>query len=251
MDLDALGGLVKLGLSEKEANTYLALLRLGEAGASHISKESGIHPRSTYDSLEGLVSKGLVTFAEKKGSRVFAAFGLETLMGLVEERRHVVENLIPTLEKQLKTHDEPLVRVFRGIDGMRSVWEDLLKEAKPIYFYGGAMQGFRFHLKDYAQRWNQRREKLKIPVRLIYIDQPGVKNTFKGFKYWNAKPLPEKLYSSVVWWLYGQDKMVLVFWGESPVAILVKSLELAKSYRNFFEIVWRAAGKTGKKQKIV
>jgi len=242
MQADTLGGLVRLGLREKEARAYLALLRLGEASASQVSKESRIHPRSTYDALEALVSKGVVTFSEKNGVRVFAACSLDALLGWVEERKEIAEQLIPVLESQLKKHEPPLVRVFRGKEGVRAVWEDLLKEGKTIHFYGGAMQGFRFYMKEYCQRWNKRREKLGIPVRFIYIDQPGVRASFRGFRQWNARPLPEKLYSSVAWWLYG-NKMVLVFWSEEPLAVLIESAELAKSYRHFFELVWNTAGK--------
>ncbi len=238
--LDALGGLVRLGLRDKEARAYLALLRLGEASAGAVSRQSGIHPRSTYDALESLVSRGLVTFAEKDGVRVFAACGLDGIMGLVEEKRSLAEALLPLLEPQLKAHDAPLVRVFRGKPGMRAVFEDLLKEGKQLYFYGGAMQGFRFYLRDYCRLWNARREKLGIPVKFVFIDVPGVRAVFKSFKLWSARPLPEKLYSSVAWWLYG-DKMALVFWSEEPLAITIQNVELAKSYRNFFGLVWRAA----------
>ncbi|MFH0713527.1 MAG: helix-turn-helix domain-containing protein [Candidatus Micrarchaeota archaeon] len=238
MDSDSFGGLIKLGLKEKEARTYLALLRLGEAGASSISKISGIHPRSTYDALESLVSKGLATFAERDGTRVFSPCNLDSLVSWVEERKSVALELLPLLEAQLKKHEAPLVRVFRGKDGMRAVWEDLLKQKQDLYFYGGMMQGFRFHMKHYTQIWNKQREKLQIPVKMLFIDVPGVRTALKGLKFWSSKPLPKKFYSSVPWWLYG-NKMVLVFWSEDPLAISIESPELAKTYRHFFNAMWK------------
>lgn len=238
MDSDALGGLIKLGLKDKEARAYLALLRLGEATASSVSKASGIHPRSTYDALESLVTKGLATFAEKDGVRVFAACNLDSLLGWVEERKDIVNQLLPILASQLKKHEAPLVRVFRGKEGVRAVWEDILREGKPIYFYGGMMQGFRFYLKNYMHQWNKRREKLEIPAKFLFIDVPGVRSAFRGFKFWTAKPLPKRFYSSVTWWLYG-DKMVLVFWREDPLAISIENPELAKTYVNFFNAMWK------------
>ncbi len=243
--MDELSGLIKLGLGEKQAQTYLALLRLGEASANSVSKQSGIHPRSTYDSLDALIAKGLATFSEKKGVRVYCACSLDSLMGLVEEKKSVVEQLLPILETQLKQHEAPLVRIFKGADGMRAVFEDMLRERKAIFFYGGAMQGFRFYLKDYTKIWNKRREKLRMPVKFIFIDQPGVRNAFKGFNYFSAKPLPEKLYSSVAWWLYA-NKMVLVFWSHDPLAVMIENPDLAKTYRNFFNLVWKTAGKKNK-----
>ncbi|MBI5635880.1 hypothetical protein HY993_02875 [Candidatus Micrarchaeota archaeon] len=240
--MDELSGLIQLGLSEHQARTYLTLLRTGEASVNKIARESGIHPRSTYDCLDALVSKGLATYSEKEGTKMFCAYSLDSLMALVEEKKSVVEQLLPILEGQLRKNNVPLVRVFNGRNGMRAVWEDLLKVGQPIYFYGGAMQGFRIYLKEYTKRWNTRREKLGIPVKGIFVNKPEVFSAFKGFKLWQAKPLPEKLYSSVAWWLYG-NKMALVFMQAEPLVILIESPDLANTYRNFFNLAWKTAGK--------
>lgn len=240
--IDALGGLVKLGLREKEARVYLALLQLGEATAYEASRKSGVHPRSTYDELESLVGKGMVAFVEKGGARVFGACGLDSLEGWVDEKKQLAHKLTPLLEAQLKTHNAPLVRVFRGREGLRAVWQEVLKEGKPIFFYGGAMNSWRVYLPQWMPIWNKKREKLRLPVRILYVNQPGVKQTFNGYKYWQARPLPEKLYAAVAWWLYG-EKMALVFWGEEPLVIVIQSAELAKSYKNFFEVMWRIPAK--------
>ena len=238
--IDSLGALVKLGLREKEARVYLALLGLGECSAGQIARASGVHPRSTYDSLDSLVARGMVSFSEKAGVRIYCACALNSLLGLVEVQKSLVEGLMPMLESQLLKHKAPLVRVFRGKEGLRFVWEDMLKEKTGIFWYGGAMQGFRFHMRDYLRLWNKRREKLGIPIKFIFIDQPGVRQAIKPLKLLKAKPLPENLYSSVPWWLYG-DKMAIVFWSEEPLAILIESAELAKTYRNFFNLVWKSA----------
>jgi sugar-specific transcriptional regulator TrmB len=211
---------------------------LGESSASDVCKFSGIHPRSTYDALEALIAKGLVTYAEKEGVRSYAAGQLDSLIGWVEERRAVATQLLPILEKQRAVTKAPLVRIFRGLNGMRAVWEELLRDKQPIYFFGGAMQAWRVYLKNYMPLWNKRREKLQIPVRFIFLDVPGVREAMKGYQYWRARPMAEKRVTSVPWWRWG-NKFALIFTGEDPLVIIVENEELAKSYMSNFEYVWK------------
>ena len=50
-----------LGLSDKEARVYLALLELGTASAQTVSTKSYIKKPTTYLALEELRKKGLLT----------------------------------------------------------------------------------------------------------------------------------------------------------------------------------------------
>jgi len=52
--------LTSLGLSDKEAKTYLTLLELEVASVAEITKASGLNRSSTYVTLEMLKKRGLV-----------------------------------------------------------------------------------------------------------------------------------------------------------------------------------------------
>lgn len=234
-------GLVSLGLSRNEAETYLALLRLGGATAGQIAKRSGIHVRTTYDSLDALLNKGFVTYVDRGGARVYSACGLDALTGFFEEKARMAESVAAALAVGLERADAPMVRVFVGRSGLRAVMEAMLKAGRPMYFYGGSMLGFRRYLPEYCRAWNARRERMGLAAKSIYLDHPGVRESFDGLKRWAIRPLPKASFSSVAWWLYG-DNMALVFWSEEPLAVVIHSPELAHSYHNFFSVVWRAAG---------
>ena len=63
--------LERLGLNRNEAKIYLALLDLGEAQAGQISKKAQINRTTTYDSVERLIQRGLVTYVIKANKKVF------------------------------------------------------------------------------------------------------------------------------------------------------------------------------------
>ena len=52
--------LEKIGLTEKEAAVYLALLKLGPTTALKIARETGIKRPTVYTTLDALKGRGLV-----------------------------------------------------------------------------------------------------------------------------------------------------------------------------------------------
>ena len=238
-ELDALGRLAALGLRDKEARVYLALVRAGETTAGALAKDTGIHPRSVYDALESLVSKGLVTFVERDFKRYFSALGIDAIMGWIDERKAVAEELAPILEEQRKGNESPAVRVFRGKAGIRSIMEDQLKEKNPIYYYGGSGQLWKY-LYAYTKKWNKRRKKLGIAVKILFLDKPEVRRLLAE-SGWQMRPMAEKF--ATPFWLYG-NKMGIILWqhGE-PLTIMVESPLVARTYMHFFNTAWRAAKK--------
>ncbi|MBU2442745.1 MAG: helix-turn-helix domain-containing protein, partial [Nanoarchaeota archaeon] len=58
-----------LGLSEAEAKVYLALLETGSTLAGPIIKKTGLHRGTTYQILQRLIEKGLVSYVIKAGKR--------------------------------------------------------------------------------------------------------------------------------------------------------------------------------------
>lgn len=89
--------LKKIGLSENEAEVYIALLELGSATAQEIAAKSGIKRTTIYVQIEALMKMGLVTSFEKEMSKgkapktYFRAEDPEHLKNIVEnEKRQAV-----------------------------------------------------------------------------------------------------------------------------------------------------------------
>ncbi len=126
-----------LGLSEKEARVYFALLKVDKAQAVTLARKTGIKQPTVYVILESLVQKHLVKEI-MIGKRIsFEAESPDRLRNLVEKEKSEIDAKLTRVENviaELKTVDKedgerPVVRYFEGKDAMKlSVEEHVRRE---------------------------------------------------------------------------------------------------------------------------
>ncbi|MBI5654113.1 MarR family transcriptional regulator [Candidatus Uhrbacteria bacterium] len=120
-----------LGLSREESSAYLALLEHGPANVSDISRRTKLHRPAVYQVLPNLVEKGLVSLVPHGKQKWFAAEPPDKLSGLLETARTEFEKVLPDLERAFAVNaKKPVVKSLDGIQGMRFVYEDLLRTLK-------------------------------------------------------------------------------------------------------------------------
>ena len=238
--LEGLGALRRLGLSENEARVYAALCEEGAASAERLSRATRVHRRSVYDGLSALVAGGLATTVFSGGRKMFASTGASSFFARLDENRKYAEEFLRECElKRGEKPAAPVVRVFAGKQGIKAILDDVIREGKTFYNYGGAGYIPQF-VKNYFPQWDFKRCKAGILLRCIFTYSPELKARFRRASLTEVRFIPRKYYSFAVWWLYA-NKLALVFWGDAPFAIVVESGEFAKTYRNFFSIMWRNA----------
>lgn len=238
---EGISALRQLGLGEPEAKVYAALAELSPSTAERIAQFTGIHRRTVYDAIFLLSESGLVVPTFLEGKKHFATTGSSALLSWVEENKAHASAFVASQEKK-KTGavSKPTVRVFVGKNALKTVWWEKLAEGKTIYWYAGAMQGARRITKDFYVIWRAKRVKKKVPIKMVFVDVPDVYDFVKNERFFEGRSIPAERYSDAPWWLYG-DKMALVFWREEPLAIVIEDKELARTYRHFFEVAFKAA----------
>jgi sugar-specific transcriptional regulator TrmB len=126
--------LKNFGLNEKEIAVYLALVDLGPSPVRLIAQKTKINRGTTYDILKALQQQGLVSFYDTKTHQHFAAEPPEKLVAAVEEKQENLQQLKSQIQKDLPTlkslfekqGGKPVVRLYEGIKGIRSILEDVL-----------------------------------------------------------------------------------------------------------------------------
>ncbi len=93
--------LKNLGLSDIEADIYMALLKLGGSQASKIAKDVGIKRTTVYPILKKLAEAGFVTVYFKKNRRYYYAQKPQRVAALFGKKLDSFYAMIPLLE-QLK-----------------------------------------------------------------------------------------------------------------------------------------------------
>ena len=89
--------LEELGLSPAEAKIYLSLIEIGSTLAGPIIKRTGLHRGTTYQILQRLKEKGLVSSIVKGKKQYFEPANPDRLMDSLKEREEKLHEILPSL----------------------------------------------------------------------------------------------------------------------------------------------------------
>lgn len=137
--------LTQFGLTEKEAQVYLAALKYGAQTASTVALKTGL-PRSTVNFLFGeLLQKGLISKENRHNTTYYIAIGPETLHRKIEEQKNHLQklesdfkNYLPFL-KHIGGGGVPLSKVtsYEGLEGLYHLVDDTCENDESVYFISG------------------------------------------------------------------------------------------------------------------
>ncbi|MBU4086753.1 MAG: hypothetical protein KKB21_04225 [Nanoarchaeota archaeon] len=228
--------LEKAGLSKGEIEVYLILLKLGSSLVSKIAQETGLHRTNIYDTLEKLREKGLVSYVIRENRKYYSSTNPDKLLDYIKERETEIESILPELKGYMSIpRSESIVEVYKGKEGLKSVLKDIIKEGKDyvVLEEEGYIQKV---LPYFYPQFNVQLNKSKIKVRVLTKD---VKNIAKR-SLMQIRSLPKFLSFPSATAIYG-NKVAIFVWDEPYHAILIKSKQVADSYRSFFDTLWKQA----------
>lgn len=238
--------LSKIGLTKNEIKVYTTLLKLGSALAGEITSHSGVHRRNVYDSIERLIEKGLVSFAIINNRKWFKSADPSRLLVVIEEQKRKVDNvkiaiqqIIPQLRALPVLKEKQDVLYFKGKEGIKTVYEDILASAKNYIGYGPGTHIDNL-LKAYFKDYVQRRIRLKMNLRMIW-DERSRGKYFTKTPLVQSRFLPNDLCSHAALRIYGNKVAIMLFSEEQPLAVVIENKAIADGYRKYFEVMWKAA----------
>jgi sugar-specific transcriptional regulator TrmB len=249
----ALEILRKIGLTEGEIKVYSAILEIGISTINKIHEKTGIERRNIYDILNKLIEKGLVSYTIEKGKRTYQITHPNKIIGYIEERKHELDKTKEEIEKEIpliikkfeSTKPEIRAEVYRGKDGIKAIFEDMLS-CRENWFIGGN-GGVQKYMPFFWENWNRRRIKKKVfwhdlidkgTLMSAFKSLAKAKEKLKELQFYEYKILPEELVSPHVIFIYG-DKIANVLWSEAPFAFVIQNKEIADSYKKYFSFLWK------------
>jgi sugar-specific transcriptional regulator TrmB len=229
------------GLTRTEAKLYSALVDLGRAQAGLLSRKTGIHRRSVYDALERLIEKGLVSFIKENEQRFYIPTDPARITDIIEEQRKAVATVLPQLrQKYLERKQKQETVFYRGIEGIKTIFEDQLREGKDVFILNASREAPE-QLRRYFPHYQAGRIEKGIRLHMLFAgpDVPAL------HPFGEARWLPKEFDTRVSTNIYG-DKVAIVIWGPEPIAILIKNKDIALTYRKYFDALWGIAQKVKK-----
>lgn len=121
--------LQKIGLSEKEAALYLAGLQAGVCTMQQLVNASKLKRATVYELVESLKDKGLIKTAQKGKKKIYIAEDPQNIFPLIKQKETVLHNMMgELLAIQNKAGKKPSIRMYQGIEGVKEIYEDLLRK---------------------------------------------------------------------------------------------------------------------------
>ena len=233
----------KIGLSNGEIKVYSALVDLGMSPINKIHERTGIERRNIYDILNKLIEKGLITYITENKKRLFQMTHPNKVIGYIEEKKYRLDKTKEELAKEIPSLIEKFnfkkpninAEIFRGENGVKAVWEDMLNY-KTNYWIGSGRYVPK-HLPYFFNNWNKRRIKLK--VKWYNLLRYELKTEIKEpMKLEQLKFLPKEFSGSpTVTCIFG-NKVANILLGEDYFAFVIESNELAENYKLYHKYLW-------------
>jgi sugar-specific transcriptional regulator TrmB len=231
--------LKQAGLTENESKVYLALIDLGPSLAGQISRKTGLHRRTVYDTTEMLIKKGLIGYILNNNRRLFQASNPNRILKILKEKENSVLPIIKNLLLKFNnTKEKEETNFYKGKEGLKTVFEDQL-ESKEILILGASSKAYDI-LQFYFKWYDKTRKEKKIKARIIASDKNIKKIPLSEIRYFK-----EKLASPLAINIY-EDKTAIILWAKDPLAIVIKNKEISEGYKNYFELMWKIAKKRSK-----
>jgi sugar-specific transcriptional regulator TrmB len=237
--------LKKIGLNEKEAKIYLALLELGEANIQQLSKKSAVKRTTVYDILEGLKQKGLINITTKNKRAFYLAEDPRKIEEQLDEKKIALRRVMPELLSITNLlSKKPKILYHEGEDGIKDVYRDTLRYPDQELLAWVAEEAVtKFDKTFLDEQYVPKRVASKIWVRSIAPDVPEMQK-YKGedqASLRRTKLIPAHDFPvDVEINLYGKSKVGVMSF-EEKFGLIIESPKIYQTLKGIFEAQWETS----------
>lgn len=240
-----------LGLSEKEARVYGALLKVDKAQAIMLARQLSMKPPTMYVILDSLLRKHLVHEVQVGKRSFYAAESPDALRSLVETQKAEADMKLRRSESiiaELKTVDKeigerPTVRFYEGREALKQsireyVQAEDFSEGMDYGIYSYELLPKIFDQKSLLEI-EQKRVKNNIRFRALYTGEQKVmerSSKLQEFVKLDQKQFPIECDIGIF-----KDEVrfhTAVNKGASPSGIVIKNKEIATTLKSIIDYVF-------------
>jgi len=243
--------LQQIGLSEKEAEVYVALLQFDNASVTDLAKKTKVNRTTIYPVLETLAKKGLVSEIQVDKKINYQAESPERLETFIERQKVVLEenskrlvDIIPQLKSiQRESGERPVVKYFEGREGIITSLEQFLtKEDKggtTYLIYPRDLLNDLF-TKEEKNRYQQTRLSHNVDALSIYTYKDKVIENGQNSTRLKIDEKKYPLYCDIS--IY-KDRVRINLLGKKLAGILITNKDLADTLSSLFRLAFDSSKK--------
>ncbi len=241
--------LEELGLNEKEARVYLALLPRRDTGTSNLIRATGLHGQFVYAALARLEDLGLAQHVIQGGRKKFSAQAPQRIIALIDEKKLAAQSIARELQNRFAGAPEQSFEVFQGEDAFVSHELEMLRrvpEGSRIDVITGLEEDYLSAIGHEFDEYERIRLERKIEIRTVFVStgvqKQKLEKMLKERKLWSYKIFPGAGTGVVDMGIW-HDSIVYNIFGTPLICFALTNKKVADGYRDFFEALWSASSK--------
>ncbi|MEW6610365.1 MAG: helix-turn-helix domain-containing protein [Patescibacteria group bacterium] len=246
--MDIRAYLKEFGLSEKEIEVYLTLLKGGAQSVRYIATATKINRGTTYDILKSLIAQRLVSYQHREKHQYFIAEDPEKFAHVVAEKEREITSLreklsyvVPELKSlYYRAGGKPTVRYYEGVKGLRTILTDVLESvpAEKEYLIYSTIE-VRPYLHAAYPTFTEERVQRGIRVRVIAIGEGGQLKGLDERRWLSSQATGAPTYTI----LYGTKvALISVTEAREPFGVLIENESISTTQKFIFEWIWENLG---------
>lgn len=245
--------LQEIGLSDKEAAVYLALMQVDSASVLQLAKKTKINRTTIYFVIDSLSKKGLVSEVQMGKKVHYAAEAPERLETFIERQKTILEehsrrlkDVIPEIKAtQREQGERPVVKYFEGKAGVISSLEEFYQSPETggeVYFlYPKDLLDHLFS-KEEMEKYKQLRLKKKAFSKVLYTYSGGERPSDSTGERVKIDEKKYPLHCDIA--IY-KDSVKINILGKKMSGIFIRSKDLAETLRSLFKLAFDSQKKEG------
>ncbi len=243
MEINLANSLNHIGLNHNEAMIYEALLSSGPTTILLLAKSTGIKRSTVYNTVDSLVSKGLVHHEIVGAKKLIAAENPDQLNLMLSKQKQLLESILPRLQA-LHTDMRPsesLIKQFHGLQGIRAVYSNLLNDLNDGDDYLVISDQSKWHNLDpeFFEHFIKKRAKLNLKIKLLLQDTTHAKKYQKKQDEYNEtiKLLPTHINLNINM-VITKNKIVHVHLINPIFALVIENKSFIQMHQVLFNLLW-------------
>lgn len=241
--------LKQFGLSEKESQIYLSLLRSGPASVMELSNRLNLNRTSAHLLCEKLKEVGIVVELQVKAKRKLKGLSPESLMSILEREEQILKKkslmmqpLIESIYREtsfIKEATETQVKYFTNIDSIDWLYDRIL-ESKEVRTYVNAKE----IIKVFPLNWERFMKRVVNGLKLwdfhhfdSFIEEP-VKEFSRIYPNFQIKNLPLSVKFDSMDYLIYDGNVAIVYGFPNPHAVVIENRSFYEISRELFDFQW-------------
>lgn len=238
--------LKRLGFSDKSAQAYITLLRIGPSSVRVLAENADLNRGSTYDALKWLQENGLVNFYHKDTKQFFVAENPEKLSKLIENNKQELtvtqkrlNEIIPEMKSLYDSGGEtPVAKYYEGLKGLKHILEDVLDvtEADDKMYRIYSAVDIREYLYESFKNFSEERIKRKIKVKVIALGKGG---SLRGLDERKWLDVDRKSQTYIIVY-HGKTAYIALNAAKVPIGVVIENEGVAETQKIIFDQLWNA-----------